>query len=693
MGVENPAYLWGLLAALLPVVLHLIARRKAKVHDFAAIEFIFASNKRIARRLRLKQILLLLMRMLLLAGLAVAFSKPFRLEEDQGLPATGAPTSVVFIVDPSFSMGYTVDGDTLLDRAKQKARAIISDLRPESDAAVVLASSPARALTQTLTYDRVLVRRLIDDVELSHGSADMQGALRLAEQILVASGQPRRAVVLLTDLQASEWEGITRPWSLERSPEVTAVALRPSVTHGNVAITSVEAEPETTGLGRSVRVTVEILNDRPETFKDVVTVKIGDVTRAKEVVTVPPGQTVTREFSLRLTEVGPVTGAVEIPPDDLPGDNRQMFVIDFLRRVHVLVVNGGPRAVPHADETFFLRAALRPGRDATSRINPTYVRPDELAPAQLAYVDVVVLANVKALDRAVLDALDAWVRKGGGLFVTMGDNVTLEEYNGPIRKLLPLPVRELRDASPPVYLTGVQTAHPVLNIFAHLPDASLYTAMATRYALLDTEAAKGTQVLASFTDGSPALVEREHGAGRLLVWTSTIDRDWTDLPFKTSYLPLVQQIALYLGQKLGGAAERTLLVGEPRQIHVGRSVKEVTVTRPDGREIRYGESDLAGGDILFKETELAGIYRVQQARPQGADEQRFAVRVDPRESRLDAADREAIERLLESGRAREGATATAPPKQPAPRGELWPAVLIGLFVLLGMEAWLALASS
>lgn len=699
MGFETPAYLWGATAALIPLLLHLINRRRATVHAFAAVEFILLSNKRIARRLKLKQWLLLAMRMLLIAVLPLAFAKPYLTSEETALPATATPASVVLVLDCSFSMSYGVGGESLLENALDKARAIVADLRPESDAAVVLASSPARALNPRLTYDRQELIAAIASVEPTHGRADIQGALRLAEQILVASGQPQRQVVLLTDLQATEWEGITRPWSLEHSPRVSLVDMRPSGDHSNGAVTDIVAEPETSGLGRDVRVTVEILNDRPKAFEDVVTVRVGDRT-AKGIVKVPPRQKQSKEFTIRLAEVGSVSGTVEIPKDDLPGDNVAPFVIDLVRRVQVLVVNGSPRTVPHRDETFFLRAALQPGRDSGSRMNPTFVKADELTPAQLEYVDVVVLANVAELDMTQVNALSGWVTKGGGLLVTSGDNVTVETYNTVMRKLLPLPIRDIKDAGEHAsFLTGVETSHPVLAVFAHLPDASLFATRTDRYVLLDTAAARDTAVLASYTGGAPALVERKVGAGHIIMLTTTIDRDWTDLPFKTSFLPLTQQLILHLAGKLEREEQPALVVGEPYTIRVERDTTRVVVTRPDGREQEFSGADLAAETLRYHNTSIGGIYTVRQlADVEGSttqrrrEEARFAVRVDPRESVLQGADRDSLEVILGGGAEDPGGGGkrhgdVAPP--PARRGEIWPMMLIGLFVLLGFETWLA----
>ncbi len=208
--------------------------------------------------------------------------------------------------------------------------------------------------------------------------------------------------------------------------------------------------------------------------------------------------------------------------------------------------------------------------------------------------------------------------------------------------------------------------------------------------LLDAAAASGTRVLLSYSDGAPALVERPIGAGRSMFLTTTIDRDWSDLPFETSYLPLTQHLLLYLSGRLEQPARSSLIVGESRRIDVGRDVKAIEVTGPDGAQTRFEGADLAGGHFRFHDTSKRGIYTITQIRRQGQDETRFAANIDPQESATASADRGEVERLLRSGRPRTAATApNLPTPAPERKGNLWPAVLLGLFVLLGFETWLA----
>ena len=693
MEFDSPTYLWGMVAAVIPLLLHLINRRQAQVHDFAAIEFLLASNRHVARRLKLKQWLLMFVRMVLIAALPMAFAKPFTTSPSATLVGTTEPASVVFVIDPSVSMGYQIgDGGTLLERALQRAQDIVRDLRNESDVAVILATSPPTALTQRLSFDRQEIINLLSTVELSQGRADLMGALRLAEQILVESGHARREVILLSDGQSTEWEGASRPWSLDHAPSVTVVDISGGLERRNRGIVGVAAEPDGGGIGRNVRITVDVLNDQPVAFEDNVTVKIGQKT-VKGFLRIPPFSEGQKVFTIRLPDMGLKTGVVELAPDELPGDDSRHFVIDFLRRVHVLVVNGSSRTVPYKDEAFFLRAALQPGTDSGSRITPTYVKPDELTPRQLEVVDVVILANVSGLDRPQVDALTGWVKRGGGLFITAGENVTDGVYNDKLRALLPLPIRDSGVVSdPPVFFTGGSTSHPAMSPFSRLETASLFSAGTRRYVLLETDSTANVEVLLSFTGGAPALVERSVDDGKVVMFTTSIDRDWTELPFKTSFLPLVQQLVLHLARRLDPPESRSITVGETRRIHLERQVGTLEVVRPNGQVVELQGDALAGDEAIFQDTGLAGVYSVTQNNDGSKTEKRFAVHIDPLESNLRDVEISDIQAIINPP-----GTPIVPTEQtessPQQRDDIWPMVLITLFGVLGVETWLAWQSA
>jgi len=695
MGFEQPGFLWAALAALTPVVIHLIGRRRARVHPFAAIQFILGSNKRIARRLRVRQWLLMAARMLLIAGLAIAFAKPYRIELENSLPATQVPTSVVLVVDSSFSMAQQRGGKTALEHAQNKATEILTGLRRESNVAVIDAGIPVQVLTPGLTFERTIAKTAVTQISQKYGRTDMAGALRQAEQLLSQSSIQSREILIFSDLQATEWQNFSHQWALGRHPIVRVIDVHGDIARGNVAIKEVTIDRAERNQGGDLDVAVTVLNAGDEQIEDVISVRIGD-RNAKGIVRIPAHGTAKKNFHIQLLDTTTDYGTAEISADALPGDNVYTFVLKNNRPTQVLIVNGSPRSIPHMDETFFLRAALQPEQERPTRIQASTVKTDEFSPNQLQYTDVVILANVGEMETHQIQALTQWVKDGGGLLLTGGENTTPTAWNTDFQSIVPLPIRGHRvvEKERDIYWSSVDHTHPALEPFSSLPDASLYSAKVQQYILLDAVPRPNTSILARFTDGSPALVERKIGSGVVLMMTTSIDRDWSSLPFKTSFLPLVQQMTLYLGRRLSAPRPSHLVVHQPHPLPIIREAQSVQVVTPDGRTVDVKKAYAGENKTLFNETNQPGIYSVTQGADRAVTE-RFSVHVDIRESQTETIELQSVERRLNQANTQsvEKTEIETAMESNAPAGthhNLWPGFLLGLFGLLGFEAWLAL---
>ena len=131
MGFINPIFLLGLLGVAIPVLIHMMGKRRAPVYKFSAIEFILRSQKKVAARVKLEQLLLLALRVAIIALIASALARPVL----KAGPVLGpdTPSSNVIIVDNSYSMGYSVDGKSFFDTAREWARRFAASLSPSDE--------------------------------------------------------------------------------------------------------------------------------------------------------------------------------------------------------------------------------------------------------------------------------------------------------------------------------------------------------------------------------------------------------------------------------------------------------------------------------------------------------------------------------------------------------------------------------
>jgi len=709
LNFGNGAILAGMALGAIPVIIHLINRQRAKLRRFAAIDFLLLSDKRLARKLKLKQIMVLALRVLLLMALAFALAKPYVEPDLVATADTSDPGGIALVIDDSMSMQTLApDGRTLLAHALERARELVGSGGSRTSFAVIAAGRPARLLTKGLTYDKEAVERALDrfdqDAARPRG-ADLAAALDEAGRVLSESPEPRRQVYVIGDQAAHAWRFGTLPWNYVPVSNVDLIDVRGGAPIDNLAVTGVTVTKGGPVSEPVLEVEVGVINYGLSGRTAQVELELGDKVVA-DTVTAPAGEQATVTFKLRAPK--DVTGgSVSVVPDALPIDDSWVFTMGQTHAINVLVVNGAPRSVPWQDELFFLRAALRARQVGDVALNPMFATSAELKPGQINASDVVVLANVGKLTREQQLALHNFVEKGGGLLVTGGDSFG-DDANGSYGDLLPYPIRATKTVAkandPAAALSALTVAtasfeHPVMQVFDGIEDASLFKAHVYSYLLIDTADRPGSKVIASYTGGIPALVEGVIGRGRTMLLTTTLDMDWSDLAIRSSFLPLVQRACQYLGKALDRPGGPGHLVGEGLHVPLPEGVGPLTLVRPDGTEIPREETpdDTAAGTLYIEAPDQVGQYLLMRAGDR-RHAVHFAVNADRAESDLTPVTADAERAIIAEMTRDNGILPDAGVAEPAMTaaaagGEnrntiLWPYILAGLFLLFGAEAWL-----
>jgi len=710
MSFANAALLLGMALGAIPIIIHLINRHRARLRRFAAIDFLLLSDKRLARRLKLKQLIVLALRVLLIVGLALALSKPYVEPDVLAAPDTSDPGGVAIIIDDSMSMMATgPDGEPLLTRALAQARAVVASGGPRTSFAVIASGSPARLLTTGLVYDKEAARRAIDRITPGARTGDLEGALTEAGRALSQATEPRRQIIIIGDSAAHGWRPLSATWSFVPITQVDVIDVRDGAPLDNVAITGVSVTAGEGADDRRLELAVDITSYAAERREVRLEVEVGDRVVADRVV-LPPGEQVTARLEARATR-GATRGVARIATDDvLDVDDTWHFTVDQSQTVNVLVVNGAPRAMAFLDELFFLRAALRARQPGEVPLNPVFVTAGDFRPAQIAPMDVVILANVGRLTPEQGLALENFVRDGGGVFITAGDELDLDSGRS-YGELLPYPLRDFKvvanrdDPAAALSALTVDMAdfeHPVMEVFDGIDEASLFKARVYAYALLDTMGREGARVVASFTGGIPGLVEGVHGRGRVMMLTTTLDLDWSDLAIRSSFLPLVQRICQYLARTLDQEGSKGFIAGEGARIPAPDGRGPLTLARPDGVDALFNEDDVDAttGTLYVEGTELPGHYRLHRSGDErvGVD---FAINADRSESDLRLASESVIAEVIAEVTRDNGILPDVDLNDPEVlassladerRTLLWPYILAALFLLFGAEAYLVVRS-
>ena len=665
LSLVNPALAWGLLAALVPLAIHLLFRRRPRPMPFPAIDFILRARRETERRLRLKKLLLFAARTLLVAAVAAALARP-RLQKPEQASAAVArgPSAVAIVLDASASMGYRLRGGTLFERARADALEVLDALSGEEPASVLVCGGPAPPAAPPPTFDKSAMRRVLSEAELTAGYADMTACVGAAVRALSDSGTGAllgKRVVVATDLTASAWR-LDAPAPMVQTaqgrqrPEVTILDAARGAELPNIALTDLTAEPDPAVGPRGYRVTATVTargGSRGSEKKggeppgDVELQLHAGPPQApiaiRSYAQLPKGGAARKALAYRFPQGGPAALSVTLSPGDaLEVDDARVVTVVVPRDVKALVVNGAPSPVRYRDEAFFVEAALS---SPASPVRPTVLDGESLGKARFADYDVVFLLNVRSVGSKAAE-LREFVEKGGGLFVAMGDEVDADLYNAELGALLPRPLHVVKTAAErgapggsarAARFADVDWSHPALQIFTGAAREGFEGVRTWKYMLLKPVEKKGAgeRVLVSYDDGAPALVEARRGQGRVMLYTSTADRSWSDWTIRTSFLPAVQRIAAWLSGGLEERRDAPSVVNAPRALSPGENQRLEAVVAPDGRETPPSALQRNAAGAATFVPDRPGLWQVKvEERGQTRLDPRlaFAVLPDPRES-------------------------------------------------------------
>lgn len=709
----HPLYLWGVLAVALPIVVHLLNQRRPRPLAFGAIEFVLRSQRQKARRLRLRQILLLALRCLLIAAVAMALARPsIKPKGALAAQATG-PQATAFVVDASMSMRYRLGSRTLFDRALQEALAALDRLGPDEPATVALCAGPGGGAFAAPSFDRIAARRVLQTAQPTFLGSDLTACMAAAAKALGESPVAGKRIIAFTDLAAHSIRLDAPPPLVPpppaapggtpgSKPNIVLVDAARGADLPNAAVIATAVRPSASLGARGYEVVATVANYSAKPASGLqVSLRIGQNTLAKGFVDVPAQGTAKKTLGTVLPP-GVVTGRVELSRNEAQGldeDDGQDFIVHVPRDVKALIVDGSPSSLRTRDEAFFVEAALAPARTGGRIVSQT-LDADAAAGASLEGFDAVLLLNVPAPQRAFAERLrSAVVQRGLGLFIALGDHVDPDAYNEALGDLLPRPLHLLKTAAEPgaqgaeehaARFGVIEWTHPLFRVFGAAEREGLESARTFRYALLKPDPSSQAHALAFYDDGAPALIENRLGAGRVLLYTSSASRTWTDWPIRVSFLPVLQQAVSFLASALEERSPLPATVGAERTLSAPPGFFVAQVLGPDGRPVplrreKQNEADAVVGPLL-----APGLYRTQVAPPKGTAHEdlslSFAALPEVRESDLRRVDEAELKAQLGgSGSAQVAASSEA--AQGAHGTPLWSALLLlGALALLGEGA-------
>jgi hypothetical protein len=553
----SPAFLIGAMAAAVPIALHLFKRQPEPIVPFSAVRFLHHAPVEESQKRRLRELILLALRITALVLLALAFARPY-LNNAGGL--TAAPVRIV-AVDTSFSM--SAPGQ--FERARRLAREAVKAASANEWVGLVSFSDSADLIVPP-SSDRILALAAIDRMEPGFGATRYRHALGRAVQALA---QHRGHIVVVTDLQRSGWEGADQGSVPSRVSVEVADVGGPGA---NLAVTALRRE------GREAVAVVRNAGGLAQNGRARLTI---DSQPAADVpFTVAGGASKEIRFAVPL----PPTGVAAVTVNDSTGyaaDNTRYLVLDPPQAPSVLAVTGAGAA---AGDAFYVERALL-ATDAEGdggRFRLTTVSTAALSKigGSLADYSTVLLLGTRGVDQRGREALAAYVTGGGGLLVASGADVDSDVLQGILGDQVP--VRVDPEAAPVATLTfaPADARHPVFRTFG---DAAANLSLVRFHRVTRVRASERARVLARFSNGGVALLECPAGQGRVLLFASDLNNRWNDFPLHPTFVPFVHEITRYLSA--ARERPREYLVGDA-PADVPRRPGVVTISDPEAGTAR-----------------------------------------------------------------------------------------------------------
>jgi hypothetical protein len=625
----NPIMLAGLAAALVPLVVHLLNRSRYRNVEWGAMMFLDDRQPPRFRSARLKQWMLLILRSLTLALLAISLARPV-LHAGGLPPARPGRTAAVILLDNSGSMSLNDNGRIRLDLAREAIFQILSPgFRRGDDLWLLPMGNPQAHPGARYASDPQEMASLVKEVGAPGGEADIAKGLRDAVELLTKVEAPNREIYVVCDQQAVGWRGVDESFKHEWQSLTTKLPHPPRLFILPIGST----ETENIAVESMTPLTLPIVNDQPAAFEVAIhnyspvpraavplSIELQNGTAKRLLrqipVNVPAASVTWVTVPITFSEAKSHVLLARITAPGTPVDKESRLSVEVIKELRTLIIDGDEREGSLQNGADFFKLALMPFGNAKRNTSAvTTLRPDAWGGADLRDREVLILSNVQGVNETQAEAIQHFVFGGGGLIVVPGDQSRIENYN----TLLPWLPAALQPAtaesgSSTNAIGMVDLAHPLFRFLDGKADVA--PAQVRRYFPIAAPRA-GAGIIASYADGKPFLIERAVGRGRVLLMTTPVDTDWNTLPLTHFFLPFAQSAVRYVAAGVSNEllVRRNLLPGQPinADVYDVLDPRKVLIDGPLGpvpsNRMAMSESG-AYGQVHYADTSVPGVYRV-----------------------------------------------------------------------------------
>lgn len=620
-----PTLLWALLAVAIPILIHLFSRQRVKKIEFSSLIFLKSLEKTRLRAIKIKNLILLLIRSLIIFFVVLAFARPSARTGLASKLGAKAKSSILFLIDNSYRMGYETKKGSLLSLTLKKSEEILKAYKEGDELYLVTYNSAPQRFLSYPAFDSSLISRALRETELTFEPADLDQGLRAGFNLLAQSKNENKEIYLFTELKDRELPFLQRWNKVFKDKGIKLFIVRLSDEQKeNWGIKKVEVEG---ALEKETPFKIKgiVANYSHKPAQNLLLSLYLDGKRVSQTNLDLKGEEEKKfDFTKQTIEAGLHSGYVEISDDNLLADNKRFFAFNLPEKIEVLLVGDKGR------KEDYLRLALNPKGEGKNQIELTQIDPKFFSRTELSNYQVIVFSGFSGIGSEDLKRLDAFLNSGGGVlfFFGKGEN---DIYAEVCRKYLNSTLKGESDFSGKsqgfLTLEKVDLFHPVFQPYKEL-DKTKFPQLKF-FSIYEVTPRKKAKVLANFSSGVPALLESSSGSGKILAFMSSYEPEFSDLGEHTIFVPLIRRSVEYLCSSLFYSEE--FLVGEKiRKELESPKIEKVELVDPDNFKVTLIPEPFKDKLILkLEEMKKPGIYKLQSG-DKAIDQ--LAVNLDVRDS-------------------------------------------------------------
>jgi uncharacterized repeat protein (TIGR01451 family) len=604
MTFLNPAVLFGLAAASIPVLIHILNLRRLKRIEFSTLKFLKELQKNKIRKIKLKQWLLLALRVMIILFLVTAFARPTLEGLSIGGTTSAAKTTAIFILDDTYSMSVVDQNGSYFNQAKQKIKQLLNQLEEGDEAGIILVSNGEEEVK--LTTNIASVSEEVNKLLISDASRNLHNAFVKVAEVMAESKNFNKEIYLLTDFQknriAEEKQLSDLSELLNEQVRLYSFNFSGSDVY-NIAIDDITVNTQIFEQGKPVKYEVVVSNYSDLQAENLVVSLFVDGERSvQKSINLDAGESKKVEMEAPVNTSGIIEVFAEIEEDDILLDNRRYTSINIPETIPVLILT------EKLSDAKFVELALSSSRTKKS-FEITAKEIKQLPATSLNDFEVLVIISSNL--SAGKEKLKEFLTKGNGAIIFPSAKEDLSGFNS-LLKSIELPKStgyiSVENKNQAVEFDQVEFIHPLFEqIFLDEEKKEIESPLINKYYKLNMDG-KGKRII-TLIDGSSFLSEYKIN-GTVLLFNSSPVLFWSDFPIKSIFAPLLNKMIFYLAAKDRNEVE--VIAGEKLSVNISeQSFPQVKVVMPDKREELINFKEQLSTDFLyFSDANLAGHYKI-----------------------------------------------------------------------------------